>query len=198
MPDLNDLTAALKMVRGLSSTARPGTLWPEFQPADVPLVVWDGTQTMLFQSAAAPGADWQAAPQGWTLPWRHPALVADTAVTLEGGMAAAALLLTGLPTMTTPELAALIVHESFHVYQFTHRPERWQANEFAVFGYPLTAPVLAARRLETLALNAALEAAQGWQGHAAEALHWRTRRFSHLNAAQVELERGLERLDGLA
>ena len=198
MPDLNDLTAALKMVRGLSSTARPGTLWPEFQPADVPLVVWDGTQTMLFQSAAAPSADWQAAPQGWTLPWRHPALVADTAVTLEGGMAAAALLLTGLPTMTTPELAALIVHESFHVYQFTHRPERWQANEFAVFGYPLTAPVLAARRLETLALNAALEAAQGWQGHAAEALHWRTRRFSHLNAAQVELERGLERLEGLA
>ena len=64
MPDLNDLTAALKMVREL-----PGTLWPEFQPANVPLVVWDGAQTTLFQSAAPPGSDWKAAPQGWTLPF---------------------------------------------------------------------------------------------------------------------------------
>ena len=199
MPDLNDLSAALKMVSGLSSTARPGMLWPGFRPAGIPLVVWDGTQTTLFQSAAAPGSDWQAAPQGWTLPLRHPALVANTAVTLEGGIEAAALLLEGPHAMTTPELAALIVHEAFHVYQSTtHRPERWQANELAVFGYPLTAPVLAARRLETLALNAALDDAQGWQGHAAEALHWRTRRFTQLNAAQIELERGLERLEGLA
>ena len=193
MPDLNDLTAALKLVREL-----PGTLWPDFQPAGIPLVVWDGTQTTLFQSAAAPGADWQAAPQGWTLPLRHPALVANTAVTLEDGTEAAALLLDELPIMTLPELAALIVHEAFHVHQSSHRPERWQANELAVFGYPLTAPVLAARRLETQALNAALENTQSWQGHAAEALHWRTRRFSCLNVAQVELERGLERREGLA
>ena len=193
MPNLNDLTAALKMAREL-----PGMLWPDFRPAGIPLVVWDGTQTTLFWSGAAPGANWQAAPQGWTLPLRHPALVANTAVTLEDGTEAAALLLDGLPTLTTPELAALIVHEAFHVHQSTHRLERWQANEFAVFGYPLTPPVLAARRLETLALNAALEATQGWQGHAAEALHWRGQRFSHLNAAQTELERGLERLEGLA
>ena len=193
MPDLNDLSAALKMVREL-----PGTLWPDFRPADVPLVVWDGTQTTLFRNGAAPGPDWQAAPQGWTLPLRHPALVANTAVTLEDGTEAAALLLDELPVISTPELAALIVHEAFHVYQSTHRPERWRADEFAVFGYPLTAPVLAARRLETLALNAALEAAEGWQRRVAEALHWRTRRFAHLNAAQVELERGLERLEGLA
>ncbi len=193
MPDLNDLTAALKMVREL-----PGPLWPDFRPAGIPLVVWDGAQTTLFQSAAAPGPDWQAAPQGWTLPLRHPALVANTAVTLEDGTEAAALLLAELPSMTLPELAALIVHESFHVYQSTHRPERWQANELAVFGYPVTAPVLAARRLETQGLNAALEGTQSWQGHAAEALHWRTRRFAQLNAAQVELERGLERREGLA
>ena len=193
MPDLNDLTAALNLVREL-----PGTLWPDFQPAGIPLVVWDGTQTTLLQSGAAPGPDWQAAPQGWTLPLRHPALVANTAVTLEDGTEAAALLLTELPTMTLPELAALIAHEAFHVYQSSHRPERWQANELAVFGYPLTAPVLAARRLETQSLNAALEAAEGWQEHATEALHWRTQRFAHLNAAQVELERGLERGEGLA
>ena len=193
MPDLNDLTAALNFVCDL-----PGMLWPDFQPAGIPLVVWDGTQTTLFQSAAAPGADWHASPQGWTLPLRHPALVANTAVTLEDGTEAAALLLDELPIMTLPELAALIVHEAFHVYQSTHRPERWQADEFAVFGYPLRTSVLAARRLETQALNAALETAQGWQGHVAEALHWRTQRFSQLNAAQVELERGLERGEGLA
>ncbi|WP_407539621.1 hypothetical protein Q0M94_15795 [Deinococcus radiomollis] len=194
MPDLTTLAAALTML-----AEWPGTLWPDFLPTRIPLVVWDGVQTTLFQSAAAPSGEWRRQQDRWALPYRHPALVAHTAVTLEDGTDAAALLLNDLPgSMTVPELAALIAHEAFHVYQASHCPERWQADELAVFGYPLTAPVLAARRLETLALNFALEGVGGWEGHAAEALQWRHYRFSHLNPVQQELERGLERREGLA
>ena len=193
MPDLNDLSAALKIL-----SERPGPLWPDFQPVGIPLVVWDGVQTTLFQSAA-PCEEWKRRQDRWALPRRHSALVAHTAVTLEDGTDAAALLLNDLPGgMTVPELAALIAHEAFHVYQMGHCPERWQADELAAFGYPLTAPVLAARRLETLALNSAIEEVVGWEGHAAEALHWRQQRVLHLNPAQQELERGLERREGLA
>ncbi len=194
MPDLNELSAALQML-----TEWPGMLWPDFQLAAIPLVVWDGVQTTLFQSVAAPSVDWKRRQGGWALPHRHSALVAHTAVTLEDGTDAAALLLNDLPgSMTVPELAALIAHEAFHVHQLNHHPERWQADELAVFGYPLTAPVLAARRLETLALNSALSEIGGWERRAAEALRWRQQRFNLLSPAQVELERGLERREGLA
>ncbi|WP_424949652.1 hypothetical protein [Deinococcus sp.] len=155
-------------------------------------------RTTLFQTDTRPSEEWRPWPGGWVFPGRHPAVVANTAVTLEEGLTAAVMLGSLPQSMTVLELAGLIVHEAFHVYQSTHRPERWQADELAVFGYPLTRGVLAARRLETLALSRALEDEAGWPGHAAEALHWRTQRFAHLSAAQTELERGLERLEGLA
>lgn len=192
MPNLEDVRAALDRI------GRLDTLWPDFEPEEIPLMVWDGVQTTLFQASAAPAADWQPCEHGWALPYRHPAMVANTAVTLENGVETATVLLTELPdSMALPELAALIVHERFHVYQSTHRPERWQADELAVFGYPLTAPVLASRRLELLALRLALTQTD-WRGHAAEALNRREVRWKHLTAAQQELERGLERREGLA
>jgi hypothetical protein len=207
MATLHHLQSALEHLRQL-----PASLWPEFQPSRIPVVAWDGVQTTLFQAEAAPSAGWTRGADAWiwhawTWQGRHPELVAHTAVTLEGGLAAAGLMLTELPgDMTVRELAALVAHEAFHVYQASEHqnshaagwPERWLANELDVFGYPVTTEVLAARRLETLALRRALADAEHWPRHAAEALHWRHIRYEHLKGEHQTLERALERMEGLA
>jgi hypothetical protein len=195
MATLTDLTLALDHLCQL-----PHSLWPEFQPTRIPVIAWDGAQTVLLQASAAPSEGWTISGEGWTWAGRHPEMVADTSVTLETGLEAAALMLDGLE-MTSVELAALVAHECFHVYQSSCAsgwPQRWEANELNVFGLPLTAEVLAARRLETLALRQALADPDNWRGHAAEALHWRAERNRALNADQLALERGLERVEGLA
>lgn len=202
MPDLHDVEHALLLTRQFG-----GDLWPSFVPARIPLIVWNGEYSVLDQSGRVPeetNLEWRPGTGCWTLDSRHPALVSNTAVDLGAGLIAAAVLLDSLPSQITAlELAALIVHEQFHVYQTSAAtadlwPGRWVANELDVFGFPLTPTVLATRRLELRALRSALDAPGDWQGHAAEALSWRRKRREHLSAAQSELEAGLERLEGLA
>lgn len=197
MATLSDLRLALAQLRQL-----PGVLWPDFQPSRIPVLAWDGAQTTLLQASAAPSDGWVAHDDGWTWAGRHPEVVANTAVTLEGSFDVAVLMLGELPAdITVRELAGLVAHEGFHVYQRGHDagwPQRWEANELDVFGYPLTPEVLAARRLETLALRRALADLEDWPGHAAEALHWRAQRYRVLSPGHQALERGLERVEGLA
>jgi hypothetical protein len=97
-------------------------------------------------------------------------------------------------------LAAVALHEAFHVFQRQRHPG-WQANEADLFVYPVeNADGLALRRLETEALGRALTAAESAESicWARDALATRRSRFETLGEPFVAYERGTELNEGLA
>jgi hypothetical protein len=97
-------------------------------------------------------------------------------------------------------LAAVAIHEAFHVFQRQRHP-KWQANEVDLFTYPSESESLATRGgLELEALRRAVEArdskvAASW---AATAMQERTLRFAAMPANAVTFERANEWNEGLA
>ncbi|PTA69020.1 hypothetical protein [Deinococcus arcticus] len=180
--------------------AAPGSLWPGFTPAQVPYLTYDGHDTRLWN--ADPGEPgWQVAGDGWLFPGRHPCVTANSAASLANGTGVATLLGRSFAEAPTPRmLAALAVHEAFHVYQQRAAPEVWQANELDALTYPTADPaVLSSRAMETAALQRALAATgEAWQMEAGRALAWRRARFAHLAPEHVTYERAMERREGLA
>lgn len=177
------------------------SLWPGFDPRCTPLAVYDGTSTFLFAHRALPNGfvAWDGYPGTAVFPGRHPSLVANSTAEI-GGVLTATVDLTGLMAWTPTEAAALVVHESFHVFQRELHPE-WGANEVDLFLYPVEdASLLALRFLEDGALRRALEAqddaeAARW---AAAALDLRQERFALLPGEAVTYERAAELHEGLA
>lgn len=137
------------------------SLWPGFEPLAIPLAIYDGDRTYLFRHPAPPDGfvtveqdDHQA--HVWD--GRHPAVTANTSIEL--GDRTIATLILDLPDgdRSLSDLAAVALHEAFHVFQRERHPG-WQANEADLFVYPTTdTERLALRRLETEALRRALAA----------------------------------------
>lgn len=186
------LLQALSLVRRAS-----GSLWPGFDPAAIPNLVFDGRWTWLT-GATPEEADWEATPHGWRWPGRHPALGANTAVTLPGGRVAAGVVLPTLERATPETLASILVHEAFHVYQAANPSPAWEADELEALTYPAgNAGVLHARAEETAGLGAALGKTD-WQDAAVTALAWRAIRHQLLSGGQRAYERRTETMEGLA
>jgi hypothetical protein len=133
------------------------SLWPNFAPLHMPVAIFDGMRTWLFRHPQAPaqyvavrGRADAAVRDG-----RDPAVTANSSATL-GGVSTATVMLD--PRSTAGDVAALTVHELFHVFQRA-RHSTWQANEADLFTYPVErVDALALRRLETLALRRAIDA----------------------------------------
>jgi hypothetical protein len=184
-------------VRKLAS--RP--LWPGFDPARVPLAIFDGEWTSLFRHPNPP-PEFRVVPglHGTTIAaGRHALLTANSSITL-GGARTATLLLDS-PRLPAPRAAAAIaVHEAFHVFQAERHP-KWGANEVDLFTYPVDdAVLLQLSRLETQALVRALEEKSAKKSGcwAAAALDLRRRRFTALGDTGASYERGTEKTEGLA
>jgi hypothetical protein len=179
--------------------ARP--LWPNFDPRSLPVAVYDGRQTWLFRHPDPPPefAPSEAARGDLVFAGLHPAARANSLVTLNGRGTATALL-GDTAGRSLIDLAALVIHELFHVFQRRRHPE-WTANETDLFVYPTDdADLLYLRRLETAALRRALPALEpsmqaAW---AATALGYRRERFERLPREAVGYERGNELHEGLA
>lgn len=180
---------------GLAQRAR----WPGFQPTAVPLALSDTDGTYLVRHPSPPepfepmrGAD------AWVADSVPAELRANTEARIDEVWTAA---------VTTPAgewdasgLAALLLHETFHVFQTTTHPE-WTANEVDLFTYPVGSErALHLRRLETGALRRALTAPDSLRelcwSH--ELLDLRARRFAALPSEAVAYERGTELREGLA
>jgi len=104
------------------------------------------------------------------------------------------------PGRSLVDLAAVAIHEGFHVYQRARHPG-WIGNEADLFVYPTeSADLLALRRLETEALRLALSAgdAPGGACWARQALTLRRERYARMDAAFAAYERGTELNEGLA
>jgi hypothetical protein len=172
-------------------------LWPGFEPK-VPLALSDGQRTILFRHPAPPSgfAKFPDRSGVWIFSGRHPAIHANTALELNGIYTATLIM---DERRSAKELAAMLLHEAFHVFQRERYPD-WTANEAELFTYPVEdIEVLKLRRLETEALRRALaaegDAASGW-GRAF--LELRGRRFARLPDGSVTYEQALELFEGLA
>jgi len=175
-------------------------LWPGFMPARTPCLVFDGRDTWLLH-ADPPSLDgWYRQGGRWTFTGRHPQVLANTAVLLDGLLPAATILLSELSDhFTSRQLAAFAVHEAFHVHQGQHPSPAWTADELSGLTYPFgDEEVLVARAMETRALHRALHGEGDGLGWAAVALGWRQERFTRLSVVHQAYERSMERVEGLA
>lgn len=175
-------------------------LWPGFDTRSTPLAVYTGQRTLLFRHPAPPAGFVTLAEKddSYSCPGRHPLMRANTTVDL-GGIPTATVLLDGHGRESLADLAALVIHEMFHVFQDARHPD-WGANEAELFVYPMEdVDLLGLRRLETEALRRALgtsgAAVAGWS---ASALELRYERFGRLPEGSVAYERGTELKEGLA
>ncbi len=175
-------------------------LWPEFAPMTVPLAIYDGEKTWLFRHPKPPAEYHESAEHRgvWMREGRDPAVQANTSVMLGGVRTATAMLQDAKQLPRT--LAALMIHEAFHVFQ-GERHRDWAANEAELFTYPVEdADLLAWRRLETEALRRALAArTRADTGCWADtAMQYRSKRFTVLPRGAMEYETHSELNEGLA
>jgi hypothetical protein len=175
-------------------------LWPDFRPCEVPVLVFDGRRTWLRHHPQPPSEFVRSGESrdSFVVQGRHPAVRANTSVELAGVPTASAELENR--TETPRRLAALLVHEAFHVFQAKRHPN-WAGNEVDLFLYPFDdAGALALRRLESESLRRSLagggnEEAAAWAGRAVAI---RRERFERLPAQAAAYERGTELKEGLA
>ncbi len=201
-PAPTEESRALDVAHEVERIAGSHELWPRYDPMAIPLAIYTGQSTYLFRHPAppegfAPVTDAQPAVHVWE--GRHPAATANSSADI-GGTMTATLLADGPRAEREPaELAAVALHEAFHVFQRQHHPG-WAGDEGAAFLYPFAdARLLALRRLETAALRRALaesgEASVCWTR---QALAYRHQRFTGMDEAFGTYERKTELNEGLA
>lgn len=177
------------------------SLWPGFDPARTPFVLFDGSRTYLAGHPAPPSEFEAAGPrlQLFAYEGRHAIVDANTNGVLAGVPVAIATCRQA-DGSSVEGCERLVTHEMFHVWQRGFRPN-WVANEVSLLEYPIDdVRALAERRLESMALERAAEAtgAQDGRDWAALACVIRERRFARIGIAAAKYERSNELNEGLA
>lgn len=198
-----DAERALAVAREVERVAGQRALWPGYDPMGIPLAIFTGERTYLFRHPSPPqgfaplsGAE----PAAAVFDGRHPGVTSNSSTDMGGVMTATLLSDGARATRGATELAAIALHEGFHVYQRQRHPG-WSGNEADLFLYPVDdAPLLERRRLESEALRRALGAsitadASCWSRMA---LAFRRERFAAMDAAFSRYERRSELNEGLA
>ena len=187
----------LACVRSLDEAAVRG-LWPGFEPAAVPLALFDGENTILRghpspppEFSAVPGLAGVLMARG-----RHPAVTGNSTRELGGVRTATVIAVPGPPAQTMLALA----EEVFHVFWLA-RHTAFHPNEMARYAYPFEDPNnLRALLAEDEALARALAAPSGSEvaGWAAAALAIRRARVPALAEDVRAFEVALEMMEGTA
>lgn len=156
-------TTALAVADEIVRLAESTTMWPGFDPMATPLAIFDGTNTFLLRHPSPPrefpvyGSDAEKPSAGIRIyEGRHPAVTANTSVEIGGFQTATIMFDADSPDNSVTKLAAMAIHEAFHVFQSRNHPE-WPANEADLFVYPVDdTELLTLRRMEIRALDNAL------------------------------------------
>lgn len=198
-----DQESALAIEREVRRIADERELWPGFDPLIIPLAVFTGEHTYLFRHPAPPDGFTElegVRPRAFVVDGRYPGVTANSSTEI-GGTVTATLLADGMRArQDATVLAAVALHEAFHVYQRAHHPT-WSGNEGDLFLYPVdNARLLALRRLESAALREALESADdtGASCWTRLALEFRGERFQAMDSVFTSYERLNELNEGLA
>lgn len=181
--------------------------WPGFDPAAVPVAVFDGERTVLTGHPDPPPEfvhESAGTTDRWVYPGLHPGVRANAVEQIGGvdtatvyGVHSNAYGVHGNAYHAHSEpLDSAIAHESFHVFQRRRHP-KWPANEVHAFAYPVDDPeLLRLRRMEATALRrAVVDQSPGWT---VTALRLRAERFARLPEFAVRYERTVERHEGTA
>lgn len=190
----------------LTDAGPMNALWPGFEPAKSPVLVFDGSDTYLFHSQNIPEGfiRMETHPGVSRFKGQHPQVRGNSAIRLGETWTATSVL--SASSRRTGEqyglkdLAGIIVHEQFHVFQRT-RHSRWRQNDGLLLRYPEeTAEALFLRRKEKEAFQRAVVSREktdvaGW---AAAALRCREERMAGLPAPFIQYENELQRTEGLS
>jgi hypothetical protein len=181
-------------------------LWPGFESKAIPVAVYDGLNTYLFHASVKPADFLPSAhrPGVSVYKGQHPSVGGNSVTKLAGQWTATSVL--SASSQRTGEkyglrdMAGIIIHEQFHVFQRTRHPD-WRQNDGLLLLYPEeTAAALFLRRSEKEAfrrtvVSAAKKDVAGW---AAAALRCRQERLAGLPAPFVQYENELQRTEGLS
>jgi len=198
-PDVFTLMAEVKRLEA-------ALLWPGFDPAAIPVAIYDYENTYLFDFPGLP-KNFHPLPSRndvSVFDGRHATVFGNRRTRLENIWVATFLLrtespLTGKP-YTLAEMAGIVIHEKFHVFQALSHPD-WRPNDAVLLDYPLdTASSLTLRTMEAGALRRSVaaeddETSAGW---ARSALNVRRQRLGALVSRHSVYERELARFEGIA
>ena len=185
---------AFAVVRAIDGT-RARQVWPGFDPAEWPIAVFDGTQTILLRhptppseftqmpaGAAPPRGPMPGQPAVFTMRGRYPALLGNSTRDIAGVRTATVI---APPTQPLDNILLAYVEEVFHVF-FLRRHANIRPNEMVRYGYPVSDAWNLERILaEDEALARALDASS-----LAEAAAWATGGAAHPPRATRRAERG--------
>lgn len=177
------------------------SLWSGFDPGEIPLAIFDGTDTYLYGHPSVP-ADFEEIinkPGFYRFSGRHEAVVANSSSDI-AGVRCATVMLDLLKNRPLSEAAAVVIHEKFHVFQ-AGIFKKWGINEAEGFTYPMAdvdQNLLFA--LEAEALARALESASeddalSWTK---KALELRNDRIKRLGSDTFVYDRNVEAIEGTA
>ncbi|MDX9929601.1 MAG: hypothetical protein RBS37_07100 [Bacteroidales bacterium] len=181
-------------------------LWPGFDTREIPVMVFDSTDTWLFFSDMTPDGfePVPGKPGVLTYKGQHALVRGNSVARLEERWIATSVL-SGYGRRTgekynTIDLAGIIVHEQFHVFQRLNHPS-WRQNDGVLLFYPAeTCESLFLRKMEKESFKRAVTAssADAMAAWSLTALYYRDQRLGSIPGAYSVYERELQRTEGLS
>ena len=193
-------------VMELAADGRMNTLWPAFETSDIPILVFDGIDTYLFHFRTIPEGFARSLrdPEVLIYHGQHPQARGNSIIRLGETLVATSVLSSSSKRTgeryALKDMAGIIVHEQFHVFQRTRHPQ-WRQNDGLLLRYPAeTAESLLQRRMEKEAFKRAVVAEERAEiaGWARLALRCREGRLAGLEPPFVLYEKELQRTEGLS
>jgi hypothetical protein len=204
--DGNVAVADIWQVMSEHSGIAEESLWPGFYIKKIPVAVYDSINTWLFFSDYAPDGFEPAKGDSevYIFKGQYP-LVRGNSIARFGETWTATSILSNYSRRTnerfTPkDMAGIIVHEQFHIFQRT-RHQGWRQNDGVLLFYPReTEEALFLRRIEKEAFKRAVmsepkEESAGW---AMAALEYRKERLNRLPVQYGNYEKDLQLTEGLS
>lgn len=193
-------------VMELASDSKIDELWPGFMVSEIPVLVYDSLNTYLFNSGIAAegfvrsGKDQEV----WVYKGQHP-LVRGNSIVRMGDNWTATSIFSSFSRRTgekynLKDMAGIIVHEQFHIFQRIHHPQ-WRQNDGLLLHYPVETPeALLLRRMEKEAFRRAVVSGERKEiiGWSKLALQFREERFGGLAYPFALYEMELQRTEGLS
>ena len=199
---VTDIFQVMNEVNNLSSL----DLWPGFEIQKIPVAVYDSVNTYLFNSSQQPDGFIPLADKPDVLIYegQHPSIRGNSVIRLNDVWIATSIL-SNYSRRTAEEysirdMAGIIIHEQFHIYQRTNHPD-WRQNDGLLLIYPReTIESLFLRRIEKEAFKRAVTANDineiaNW---ANEGLKYRARRLSLIDSTFGLYEKVLQLTEGLS
>ena len=193
-------------VMELASDSKNDELWPGFIVTEIPVLIYDSLNTYLFNYSKPTEGFVQSDkdPGVWIYKGQHP-LVQGNSIVRMGGNWIATSILSSLSRRTgekydLKDMAGIIVHEQFHIFQRTHHPG-WLQNDGLLLRYPdETVEALFLRRMEKEAFKKAVVTGERKQmaGWAKLAMQLREDRLGLVANEFAHYENELQLSEGLS